>query len=78
MEAVALPLLTAFFRRHQQIVAPPPLVTGHELMHHLGLSPGPLVGEMLARLLEEQAEGAIRTKKQALRFAKRLLKELSD
>jgi poly(A) polymerase len=78
LEAVALPLLRAFFRRHQQIVAPPPLVTGHELTQHLDLSPGPLIGEMLARLLEEQAEGAIRTKKQALRFAKRLLKELGD
>lgn len=72
---IALPLLNAFFRRHQQIVAPPPLVTGHDLMQHLKLLPGPLVGELLAQLLEEQAEGTIHTRDEALRLAKKLLRQ---
>lgn len=73
-QGVALPLLKAFFKRHQQIVAPPPLVTGRDLIQHLGLSSGPLIGELLEQLLEEQVEGTIRTRNQALRFAKRLMK----
>jgi poly(A) polymerase len=77
LEGVAAPLLDAFFRRHQQVVAPPPLVTGGDLMDHLGTGPGPHIGAIGERLLEEQAAGTIRTKKQALRLAQRLLDENS-
>jgi poly(A) polymerase len=72
---VAEPLLRAFFRRHQQIVAPPPLVTGHDLMQHLKLRPGPQIGELLAQLLEEQAEGTIHSRGEALRMAEKLLRQ---
>ncbi len=74
LEEVAAPLLDAFFRRHQQIVAPPPLVDGDELIRTLGLTPGPQVGQLLAQLLEAQAAGEVRTKREALRLAERLLR----
>jgi len=73
LDRVASPLLDAYFRRHQQVVAPPPLITGDDLARSLGLAPGPQIGYLLDRLLEEQAAGTIRTKKEALRLAKRLL-----
>lgn len=72
LEEVAAPLLDAFFRRHQQAVSPPPLIDGQDLMQHLGLKPGPLIGTILDRLLEEQAAGTIRTKQEALQLAERL------
>lgn len=75
LEEVASPLIAAYFRRHQQVVAPPPLLTGKELMGKLDVKPGPQIGDILERLLEEQAAGEIRTKKQALNLAKRLVDE---
>jgi hypothetical protein len=69
----AAPLLEAMFREHQQVVAPPPLVDGRDLVRHLGIEPGPQIGALLDRLLEEQAAGVIQTKKEALDLAERLL-----
>ncbi len=74
LEEVAAPLLDAFFRRHQQVVAPPPLVNGDDLVRALGISPGPQIGYLLDQLLEAQAAGKIRTRQEALRLAERLLK----
>ncbi len=73
LEEMASPLLAAYFRSYNQIVAPPPLVDGNDLIEHLNLKPGPEIGPLLRTLLEEQAVGAITTKKQALRLAKRLI-----
>jgi tRNA nucleotidyltransferase/poly(A) polymerase len=72
LEDVAAPLLGAYFRSYNQVIAPPPLVDGNDLIEHLNLGPGPAIGLLLQTLLEEQAAGAITTKKQALRLAKRL------
>jgi tRNA nucleotidyltransferase/poly(A) polymerase len=77
LELVAAPLLEAFFRRHQQVVAPPPLLTGNDLVNELGLEPGPIIGQLIEQLLEEQAAGTIHTKTQALQLAKRLRDELN-
>lgn len=74
LEEVAAPLLDAFFRRHQQIVAPPLLVDGDDLVRALGVSPGPRIGYLLDQLLEAQAAGEICTKQEALRLAERLLR----
>lgn len=72
LEEVAAPLLDAFFRRHQQVVAPPPFLDGNALTTELGIDPGPRLGLLLERLAEEQAAGTIRTRKQALALARRL------
>jgi tRNA nucleotidyltransferase/poly(A) polymerase len=76
LEEVAAPLLDAAFRRHQQVIAPPPLLTGDDLKQHLNLPPGPHIGQITERLLEEQAAGEIRTRSQALRLARRLADEI--
>jgi hypothetical protein len=68
-------LLDAYFRRHQEVVAPPPLITGTDLQQHLGLTSGPLIGTILDTLLEEQAAGTVRTKSQAIQYAKRLAEQ---
>ncbi|MCB0010806.1 MAG: CCA tRNA nucleotidyltransferase [Anaerolineales bacterium] len=49
-------------------IAPTPLLRGDEIMQAFALQPGPLVGELLARLEEEQAAGELKTKKEALVF----------
>ena len=49
------------------------LVTGHDLMEHLGLSPGPQVGSLLEKISEARASGEVNTREQALSLAAQLL-----
>ena len=50
-----------------------PLVDGKDLMAHLGIGPGPLVGELLHKLREAQLDGEISTSGEAFDLA---MKEL--
>jgi putative nucleotidyltransferase with HDIG domain len=67
-------LLRAYFFKAAEVVAPPRLLNGHELMEAFRLAPGPRVGALLAAIEEAQAEGRIRTKDEALTLARQLLK----
>jgi len=71
---VAETLLTHYFERHEETVAPPPLVTGHDLMAELGLAEGPEIGQLLGALREAQAAGNVRTRDAALALAAQLSK----
>lgn len=55
-----------------------PLVNGRELMAHLNLGVGPLVGRILKTLAELQWEGRINSKEEALREAARLLEQWQE
>ncbi len=68
-------LWEGWWERHDEVVAPPPLVDGHRLMAELGLAPGPTLGRLLAWLREEQAAGEIHTPAQALTQARRWLEQ---
>lgn len=59
----------AFYCEYEQVVNPPPLLSGHDLMQ-LGMAPGPQMGELLDGLHEEQAAGDIVTRGQALDAAR--------
>jgi poly(A) polymerase len=58
----------------QTVVLPPKLVSGHDLIHRFGLSPGPQIGTILEAVREAQAAGEIKTKEQALAFAEEVLR----
>ena len=70
---LASQLAHAFQHHFTTSIAPPPLLRGDELMQIFALQPGPRVGELLARLEEEQAAGIVRTKDEALQFLSTLL-----
>ncbi|PKB71687.1 MAG: hypothetical protein BZY87_04245 [SAR202 cluster bacterium Io17-Chloro-G6] len=53
------------------------LVTGHDLMTHFNLQPGPKIGAVLEHVEEAQAVGEIETKEQALEMASDLLKNMA-
>lgn len=53
----------------------PPIVSGHDLMKFLHISPSPMVGRLLNALVELQWEGHISTQQEALDQAARLLKK---
>jgi poly(A) polymerase len=59
----------------QAVVLPPKLISGHDLIHRFGLSPGPQIGTILEAVREAQAAGEIETKEQALAFAEKVLRQ---
>jgi poly(A) polymerase len=59
-------LLSAYFLQRQAVVDPTPFLSGHDLMEAFGLTPGPKIGWLLAKLKEEQAAGEIRNRTEAL------------
>ncbi|HET9766429.1 MAG TPA: HD domain-containing protein [Thermoanaerobaculia bacterium] len=63
-------LLDAFFFRHDEVVAPPPLLRGGDLVAELGAPPGPWTGELLRALAEAQAAGEVRTREEATALAR--------
>jgi len=70
---VAETLLTHWFDRYEETVAPPPLFTGGELMAELGLEPGPRIGRLLRTLQEAQAAGEVQTQEEALALVERII-----
>ena len=58
-------------------MSPVRLVTGHDLMEKLGISPGPEVGRLVNAVEEAQGAGEIRTREEALALARRELDALA-
>jgi poly(A) polymerase len=53
---------------------PPPLISGHDLIA-LGMTPGPSLGKLLREVEEQQLEDKLRTREEALEFARSRLRE---
>lgn len=70
---VSRALLAHYWEYPEKAVKPPSLLNGHEVMQAFGVSPGPLVGQLLEAIREGQAMGEINTKADALSFGERWL-----
>jgi len=66
-------MLDVYFSQHAEVVAPPPLVNGNDLMQELGLSPGKQIGVILEAIREAQASGEVTTREDALASARQML-----
>ncbi len=66
-------LLHFYFNQVASDAAPPPLLSGQDLLDHFDLTPGPRIGVLLEHLREAQAVGEVTTKKEALDRIQRLL-----
>ncbi len=71
--ALVAALYQAYFTRYEELIAPPPLLNGRELMQALQLPPGPEIGRLLRLIEEAQAAGQISSRAQALALAKHSL-----
>ena len=60
---------------HKERILPKPLVRGDEIMESFNLPQGPLIGKLLKRVREAQAEGKLKNREEALQFLKKLLEE---
>jgi tRNA nucleotidyltransferase/poly(A) polymerase len=72
---VAGSLLHHYFERQHDTISPEPLITGRDLIDELDMEPGPKLGKLLDRVMEAQAADEIKTRKEALRLAKRLRRQ---
>ncbi|MBM3180555.1 MAG: HD domain-containing protein [Chloroflexi bacterium] len=70
-------LLENYWERPEEVVAPPRLLDGYELMKELNLRPGPVVGQLLESIRENQAAGKIENREQALLFAREELAKIA-
>jgi poly(A) polymerase len=69
----AAALLGDYYERHTEVISPPRLISGDDLMETFGLEEGPRLGELLEAVREAQAAGEIRTRQEALDYVKRVL-----
>jgi len=74
--AIVHHLCQVYFRERDVVIAPPPLVSGGDLLAELGIAPGPKVGELLRGIKEAQAMGEVTTRDEALAHARLLLDDL--
>jgi tRNA nucleotidyltransferase/poly(A) polymerase len=68
LEAYAAALLRAWFGERREVIDPPSLLTGSEVMAELGIGPGPRVGEALEALREAQVQGLVATPEEARQY----------
>ncbi|HEX9029546.1 MAG TPA: HD domain-containing protein, partial [Anaerolineales bacterium] len=59
-------LLEAWWEQPHEIVSPPALVNGNELIKAFHLKPGPQIGQLLEAIREAQANGDVHSREQAL------------
>ena len=74
---VARILLENYWEKPEEVIAPPRLLDGNDLIRDLNLTPGPRIGQLLELIRENQAAGKITTKEQALDFARAELPKLN-
>ena len=73
VRAVLAVLLDRYFRAPESVVAPPVLIDGRALMRELNIDAGPRVGELLEVVREAQAAGDVKTREDALAFARKTI-----
>ncbi len=71
LQAVIGRLLDRYYHAHTQVISPPVLLNGNEVMRTLNLAPGPKIGVYLDALREAQVTGQVTTRDEALEFIKK-------
>ena len=67
-------LLDFYTERREQVVLPP-LVSGRDLIEHLGLTPGPLFGRILKEIERRREEGTVTSRREALKLAREIVEK---
>ncbi len=67
-------LFTGWFEQYDQVVSPPRILSGNDLMRQIGMAAGSRMGALLADIEEAQACGEIADREQAIVFAREWLK----
>ena len=65
-------MLDGYFNRFAEVIEPPALIDGTDLMAALDISEGERVGALLFEIRAGQAAGEVTTREQALQLARTL------
>ncbi len=65
-------MLTDYWERQAERIAPPPLLDGYDLLREFGLQPGPHIGELLEAIREAQVSGEVHSREEALALVRDL------
>ncbi|MBN2046883.1 MAG: hypothetical protein JW750_03470, partial [Anaerolineaceae bacterium] len=68
-------LFKAYWHQNGQIVNPPRLINGNDLIQQFGLQPGPKFRHLLEAVREAQAEGSILSRDDALNLVAKIINE---
>lgn len=68
-------LLESWWELADEVVSPPILINGSDLLEEFRIKPGPLIGRILSLAREAQASGEIQSRAQALEFASQCIKD---
>jgi len=68
-------LLSKYYEEYDDVIGPPPLISGSHLINRFSLEPGPAIGRLLQAVQEAQAAGEVASREEALRLAETLLAE---
>ena len=71
-------LLEAWFEKAEEIIRPPALINGDDLISELKQKPGPELGKLLEAIREAQAAGKLSTRDEALAFSRGWLTKARD
>ncbi len=63
-------LLEAWWEQPEEIISPPVLLNGYDLMQQFNLKPSPQVGQLLEMVREAQAAGELHDRPQAYAFVR--------
>jgi hypothetical protein len=63
-------LLEAYYEKTEEIVRPPQILTGNDLIKEFNMKPGPEIGKLLEAIRETQAAGKLSTREEALAFSR--------
>jgi tRNA nucleotidyltransferase/poly(A) polymerase len=61
------------YERFREVIAPPRLLDGSELIRTLQLEPGPIIGDLIEGIREAQAAGEVVNREEALEWARRAI-----
>jgi hypothetical protein len=70
-------MLEALWERREQVIAPPRLIGGGDLIQELGLAPGPVIGRILEAIREAQTTGEVSDREGAMNLARKYLNKVS-
>ena len=68
-------LLEAWWEKPEELVSPPALLNGHDLIETFQLLPGPQIGQLLEMVREAQADGQLENRVQALEWIEIYLRQ---
>ena len=71
-------LIDCYLDPHDRVAHPTPLISGHDLMQALKLSPSPIIGKLLTEVQIARITGIVVTATDAIEFASNLIKSIDN